>query len=201
MATQEERRRATLAAIGAAARRLFEQQGFAATTVDSIAATAGVAKGAFYHHYALKEDVFVRVLEGLQEELAREVASGAVKGRTPVQRLRLGLRAYIAACQRSGVRRILLIDGPAVVGWQRWREIDSRYFGAMTYRTVAAALGDDARPAEIAAVTALISGAFAEAALVSAAEPASRVRTRDLVRAMDLLLEGLEKRDTSVTAR
>ena len=138
--------------------------------------------------------MFVKVLEDLQEELAREVAAGAVKGRTPVQRLRLGLRVYIAACERPGVRRILLIDGPAVVGWQRWREIDSRYFGAMTYRTVAAALGAKARPAEITADTSLISGAFAEAALVAAGESASRVRTRDLVRAMDLLLEGLDKR-------
>lgn len=197
MATQDERRRMTLAAINAAARRLFEAHGFAATTVDDIAAQASVAKGAVYHHYPSKEDVFVTVLEGLQEELAREVASRAMKGTTPVERLRLGLRAYIGACERPGVRRVLLIDGPAVVGWQRWREIDSRYFGAMTYRTIAAALGDGARPAEIAAVTALISGAFAEAALVSAAEPPSRVGTRALARAMDLLLEGLDRRALS----
>lgn len=194
MATQEERRRSTLAAIDTAARRLFEERGFAATTVDDIASKARVAKGAFYHHYRSKEDVFVTVLENLQEELAREVASRAVNGKTPVARLRLGLRAYMSACERPGVRRVLLVDGPAVVGWQRWREIDSRYFGAMTYRTVAAALGDGVRPAEVTAVTALISGAFAEAALVGAVGPASQVGTKDLTKAMDLLLEGLERR-------
>lgn len=194
MATQEQRRRTTLAAINAAARHLFEERGFAATTVDDIASRASVAKGAFYHHYRSKEDVFVTVLENLQDELAREVASRAVKGTTPVARLRLGLRAYMSACQRPGVRRVLLIDGPAVVGWQRWREIDCRYFGAMTYRAVAAALGDAARPAEIAAVTALLSGAFAEAALAGAVEPASRMGTNDLAKAMDLLLAGLEQR-------
>jgi len=193
MATQDERRRATLAAINAAARRLFAERGFAATTVDEVVAQACVAKGAFYHHYAAKEEVFIKVLEDLQGELAREVASYAVKGKTPVERLRLGLRAYIRACERPEVRRVLLIDGPAVAGWQRWREIDSRYFGAMTYQTVAAALGEGARPAEIASVTALISGAFAEAALVSAAQPPSRIGARDLTKAMDLLLAGLER--------
>src|ERR1700735_4607911 len=98
MATQAERREATIGAIDQAARRLFETRGFAETTVDDIVSQAGVAKGAFYHHYQSKESVFTKVLEQIQLGLAREIAAVAIKGATPVAKLRLGLRAYIGAC-------------------------------------------------------------------------------------------------------
>jgi AcrR family transcriptional regulator len=190
MATQAERREATIAALDRAARQLFETGGFARTTVDDIVAKAGVAKGAFYHHYDSKEAVFTKVLEGVQLAVAREVATIAAKSADPVERLRVGLRVYIEACERPNVRQILLIDGPTVLGWIRWREIDDQFFGEMTRRTVAAALGSNATATHIQAVASLIAGAFAEAAMVGAAH--SKLKSRDLGAAMDLLLKGLE---------
>jgi AcrR family transcriptional regulator len=192
MATQAERREATIGAIDRAARRLFETRGFAETTVDDIVSQAGVAKGAFYHHYESKESVFTKVLEQIQLGLAREIAAFAIKGATPVAKLRLGLRAYIGACERSSVRQVLLLDGPSVLGWLRWREIDDKYFGEMTRQTVAAALGPSAPANHVRAVTALISGAFAEAAMVSAAHSTPKFKSKDVAAAMDLLLKGLE---------
>jgi AcrR family transcriptional regulator len=190
MATQSERREATIAALDRAAQQLFETRGFADTTVDDIVAKAGVAKGAFYHHYESKEAVFTKVLEGVQLAVAREVAAVASKSEDPVQRLRLGLRVYIEACERPNVRRVLLIDGPTVLGWIRWRKIDDQFFGEMTRRTVAGALGPNATATHVHAVASLISGAFAEAAMVGAAN--SKLKSRDLGAAMDLLLKGLE---------
>jgi AcrR family transcriptional regulator len=190
MATQSERREATIAALDRAARQLFETRGFADTTVDDIAANAGVAKGAFYHHYESKEAIFTKVLEGVQLTVAREVAAIASKSADPVNRLRVGLRVYIQACERPNVRRVLLIDGPTVLGWIRWRKIDDQFFGEMTRRTVAAALGSNAAATHIQAVASLIAGAFAEAAMVGAAD--SKLKSRDLMAAMDLLLKGLE---------
>jgi AcrR family transcriptional regulator len=190
MATQSERREATVAALDRAAQQLFETRGFADTTVDDIVAMAGVAKGAFYHHYESKEAVFTKVLEGVQSAVAREVAAIASKSGDPVERLRVGLRVYIEACERPGARRILLIDGPTVLGWIRWRKIDDQFFGEMTRRTVAAALGPHATATHIQAVASLIAGAFAEAAMVGAA--GSKLKSRDLTAAMDLLLKGLE---------
>ena len=190
MATQAERREATIAALDRAARQLFETGGFARTTVDDIVAKAGVAKGAFYHHYDSKEAVFTKVLEGVQLAVAREVATIAAKSADPVERLRVGLRVYIEACERPNVRQILLIDGPTVLGWIRWREIDDQFFGEMTRRTVAAALGSNATATHIQAVASLIAGAFADAAMVGAAH--SKLKSRDLGAAMDLLLKGLE---------
>jgi AcrR family transcriptional regulator len=190
MATQSERREATIAALDRAAQQLFEARGFAGTTVDDIVAKAGVAKGAFYHHYQSKESVFTKVLEGVQSALAREVAAIASKSGDPVERLRIGLRVYIEACERPDVRRVLLIDGPSVLGWIRWRKIDDQFFGEMTRRTVAAALGSHATATHVQAVASLIAGAFAEAAMVGAAD--SKLKSRDLTGAMDLLLKGLE---------
>jgi|HubBroStandDraft_1064217.scaffolds.fasta_scaffold13996_4 AcrR family transcriptional regulator len=178
-------------AIEKAAQQLFETRGFADTTVDDIVSRAGVAKGAFYHHYPSKEIVFVNVLEMIQASLAREVAAVSAKADTPVDRLRLGLGAYVEACQRPRVRKVLLLDGPSVLGWQRWREIDDKYFGKMTQRTVAAALGPSAGPLHVSAVAALISGAFAEAAMLSVSSAASAFAPKDLRAAMDVLLAGL----------
>jgi AcrR family transcriptional regulator len=190
MATQAERRRQTISAIDQAAQQLFETHGFFHTTVDDIVAQARVAKGAFYHHYESKETVFTKVLEQLQAALAREVMTGAAKSKTPVAALRSGLRVYIEACERPNVRQVLLLDGPTVLGWTRWREIDDKYFGDMTRRTVAAALGAKASTLHAQAVAALIAGAFAEAAMSSAA--GSKFTSKDLVAAMNVLLSGLE---------
>lgn len=192
MPTQAERRRETMRLIDEAAQELFETRGFDGTTVDDIVAQAGVAKGAYYHHYRSKEAVFAVVLERIQSAVAREVASVAVKGANPVAILRLGLRAYIGACERSGVRQVLLRDGPAVLGWTAWRKLDEKYFGQMTRSAVAAALGVRASANHVQAVTALISGAFVEAAMTSAT--ASGLKSSDLAVAMDLLLKGLEQR-------
>jgi AcrR family transcriptional regulator len=192
MATQAERREATIAAIERAAQRLFAARGFADTTVDDIVSDAGVAKGAFYHHFESKESVFEKVLERTQAALASEIAAAAVKGSSPVARLRLGLRAYIEACERASIRRVLLLDGPAVLGWTRWREIDDEYFGQMTRRTVAAALGPKASAIHVRTVASLIAGAFAEAAMMSAANVVPKTKAKDLAAAMDLLLRGLE---------
>jgi AcrR family transcriptional regulator len=181
-------------AIEKAAQHLFETRGFAATTVDDIVSRAGVAKGAFYHHYESKEIVFVNVFEMIQASLAREVAAVSSKAPTPVDMLRLGLGAYVDACNRPRVRQVLLLDGPSVLGWPRWREIDDKYFGKMTQRTVAAALGPGAGPIQVSAVAALISGAFAEAAMLSAASSTSTYTPKDLRTAMDVLLAGLEPR-------
>jgi AcrR family transcriptional regulator len=194
MPTQAERREATMRAIEKAAQHLFETRGFADTTVDDIVSRAGVAKGAFYHHYESKEIVFTNVLEMIQAGLAREVAAVSVKAHTPVDMLRLGLGAYVEACHRPRVRQVLLLDGPSVLGWPRWREIDDKYFGKMTQRTVAAALGPSAAPLHVSAVAALISGAFAEAAMLSASGSASTFTPNDLRAAMDVLLTGLEPR-------
>src|ERR1700761_3768149 len=125
MPSQAERRAATMALILSEARRLFDARGFEATSIDDIAEAAGVAKGAVYHHFESKEAVFLRVLEDLQAGLlGQPLPPEALAERDPVELGAGAVLRYLLAASEPGTRRVLLIDGPAVIGWRKWREID-----------------------------------------------------------------------------
>ncbi len=192
MARQAERSEATTRAIEAAARKLFAARGFAGTSIDEIAARAGVAKGAVYHHYASKEALFERVLDAVQAELAAAPVPAASRRLTdPLDLIADFVLRYLLAASAPERRRILLVDGPAVIGWQRWREIDAKYFGAGTRAGVAAALGERASPAEIEAAASLLLGACGEAALVCAAADNPRKTAREYASALRRMIAGL----------
>lgn len=192
MVRQSERREATIAAILNAARKLFSSRGFDATSIDDIAGEAGVAKGAVYHHFDSKEDIFTIVLEGVQQELAHApVPAALLKIADPLDQIAAAVLRYLLAANEPGVRRILLIDGPAVIGWQKWREIDDRFFGAGAKAAVTRALGGYATPTRIEAMTHLLMGAVMEAALVCGKAENPAKRARELSAALRTMLEGL----------
>jgi AcrR family transcriptional regulator len=192
MATQAERRASTVSAITHAATALFVDRGFAATSVDQIVAKAGVAKGAFYHHFASKEEVFRAVLEEMQQVLSAEVLAGAMKGSDALDRLKRGCRAFLVAACKPPIRRVVLLDGPAVIGWEAWREIDARYFGAMTRQALEDAMREGQlaqRPVE--PLVHLFVGAATEAAMVCARSAQPKRSVGDLMLALEALLDGL----------
>src|SRR5438876_11376785 len=138
MATQAERRAATIEAILKAGRLLFGEHGFAATTMDDIADEARVAKGAVYHHFATKEAVFAAVFDQVSRALVQEI-DGAVRGEKDVLAAMVaGTQHYFAACAKGPTGQIILRDGPAVLGWERWREIDAQHFGGKIPRALPA---------------------------------------------------------------
>ena len=184
MTSQAQRRASTIAAIISAASELFTARGFAATSIDDIASRAGVAKGAVYHHFESKEQIFQRVFEQMTGALAAEVAATAATGKSILERFERGTLKYLTSIAGNKFRQVLLIDGPAVLGWEKWREIDTRSFGgvmkAPVERTPLARLS--AR--EMAAIGHLIAGALSEAALVCATSD-HRVRAaRDFTSAL-----------------
>jgi AcrR family transcriptional regulator len=184
MTSQAQRRASTIAAIISAASELFTARGFAATSIDDIASHAGVAKGAVYHHFESKEQIFERVFEQMTGALAAEVAATAATGKSILDRFERGTLKYLTSIAGKKFRQVLLIDGPAVLGWEKWREIDTRSFGgvmkAPVERTPLARLS--AR--EMAATGHLIAGALSEAALVCATSD-HRVRAaRDFTSAL-----------------
>lgn len=192
MVKQAERSAATRAAILSAAAGLFGTVGFAAASVDQIAAGAGVAKGAVYHHFPTKEAVFEAVFDQVSERLAYQVMNTAREARDILASLSLGARAYFAACSEGPVARIVLGDGPSVLGWERWRELDGRHFGAMIPRAVAMAMDDGLiarQPVE--ALARLLLGAVTEAAVASASR---REDPSAYLAALESLLEGLRRR-------
>lgn len=126
--TQAERSASTRAALLAAGRELFTERGFAGAAREEIVERAGVTRGALYHHFANKEDLFRAVLLEVETEIGMRVATAAMKGRDPLDALRRGCQAFLdAAMDDASVRRIVLLDAPAVLGWQGWRDIEAEH--------------------------------------------------------------------------
>ena len=166
--TQAERSAETREALIAAARLLFAVHGYADVSLETIVRTAGVTRGALYHHFADKTELFAAVFERVEGEVAARMGEAiAAAGQTdPVEVMRLGAGFWLDACADPEIQRIVLVDAPAVLGWTRWTEIGNRY----NIGLVRALLGDaietgriPAQPVEATALTLL--GAMREATL------------------------------------
>jgi AcrR family transcriptional regulator len=195
MAKQAERRAATTEAILKAGRRLFGERGFAATTIDDIAEAARVAKGAVYHHFATKEAVFEAVFDQVSHDLVLEVDRAARTEKDVLAAMVAGTQYYFAACAKGPTGQIILRDGPAVLGWERWREIDAQHFGGKIRRALAAAMdaGLIARQ-PIEPLARLLLGAVTEAAVACAGRSDVLKAGGEYSRAFKSLLEALRLR-------
>lgn len=125
---RRERGAATRGRLIATARELFGERGFEGTSIEAVLERSGVARGALYHHFAGKAELFDAVLESVNAELAEEATARARAGGDPLESLLGGARAWLGMALDPAMQRIVLIDPPAVVGWQRWRELDERYW-------------------------------------------------------------------------
>ena len=114
----------TRALLVRAGRDLFGTIGFAAAKASDIAQRAGVTRGALLHHFGDKEGLFVAVLEEVEAESAARVLEVAITGSDPLEWLRLGFEAFLVECVKPDITQIMLIDGPSVLGWETWHEID-----------------------------------------------------------------------------
>jgi|SRR5579864_6667051 len=192
MATQAERREKTRAAIVKAAKRSFGERGFAAVTMDEIAAGARVAKGAVYHHFSTKEALFEVVFEQVSRELVSELNRISRAENDPLAAMAVGTEGYFAACSKGATGQIILRDGPAVLGWERWREIDAKHFGGKFPRAIAAAMEAGViaqQPVE--PLARLLLGAVTEAAVASSAGPDIGKAGAEYARAFRSLLDAL----------
>ena len=127
--SQGERSAATRASLVAAARELFAEDGFAGVGTEAIVLAAGVTRGALYHQFADKTELFEAAYEAVEQDLVRDLDEllTAAEVKDPIEMMKLGADAWLDACAEREVQQIVLLDGPAVLGWQRWREIGMRY--------------------------------------------------------------------------
>jgi AcrR family transcriptional regulator len=192
MATQLARRQATRAAIVKAAKRLFGERGFASTTMDNVATAAHVAKGAVYHHFETKEALFEAVFDEVSQDLVGEVDRVARSEKDVLAAMAAGTQAYFAACARDATGQIVLRDGPAVLGWERWREIDARHFGGRFSHALARAMDDGliARQS-VEPLSRLLLGAVTEAAVACSAGHDLHKAGAEYARAFRTLLDAL----------
>jgi AcrR family transcriptional regulator len=117
----------TRAALVAAGRRLFGQQGFAATSVDDLAREARVTTGALYHHFPNKTKLFEAVFEQAHTELMEASVQAAAGAPDEVELLSRGFEAFLDSAQQPELRQIVIVDAPAVLGLARFTELDEQY--------------------------------------------------------------------------
>ena len=189
-----EQAEATRAALLEAARALFAQRGYAAVGTEEIVRRARVTRGALYHHFRGKEDLFRAVVEDVERELTERIAAEAlpIEAVDPWAALRGGARAFLAASAEPEVQRIIMLDAPAVLGWEAWREIGERYGLGLVEGVLEAAMEAGALARQPARPLAhVLMGALDEAAMyVARADDVAGAR-EEMAGTIDRLLEGL----------
>jgi AcrR family transcriptional regulator len=183
---------ATKAALIAAARELFVTKGYFATGTEEIVAKAQVGtRGALYHHFADKEDLFRAVFDQVQTDLA---AATIVNERDDaLELLTAALQQFLdASADNADVQQILLIDGPAVLGWDQWRHLEAEYGLGVITTMLDAAIGQKVIPRQPTGPLAhMLLAAVDEAALYIANAPDGREAHRQTRQSLMRLLGGL----------
>ena len=192
--TQAQRTAATRAQLLAAARKLFAANGFSEVSTQAIVAAAGVTRGALYHQFADKTALFAAVHEEVEAELVVDVAAGIAAQQPSGQlaAMRAGARVFLDRCAAPDVQRIVLIDAPSVLGWERWREVGVRYGLGIIEAMLAQAVADGVIPDQPLRATAhVLLSALDEAALyVARAEDPERARA-EMYSVCDRVIAGI----------
>jgi AcrR family transcriptional regulator len=190
---QELRSRATRERLLRAARALFAQRGYSAVGTEEIVRAAGVTRGALYHQFRDKEQLFEAVFEEVEAETTQRIAEGALAAATdPLTALRAGARAFLAVCAEPDIERIILLDAPAVLGWERWREIGFRHGLGLIVGVLQAGMDAGAiAPAPVTPLAHLLLGAMDEGALyITRAQDGATARA-EVETIIDRLIDGL----------
>jgi AcrR family transcriptional regulator len=194
--TQAERTESTRKALIAAARSLFAERGYAGVGTEAIVRAAGVTRGALYHHFEGKRELFAAVYEQIEIELAERIAAGALEANasSPLEAMRAGTEMFLAASTEPETQRIVLLDGPSVLGWDRWREIASEHGLGMIEATLQAAIEAGAIKSQpVRPLAHVLMGALDEAAmLVARAEDPEQMRI-EVAGTLGTLLDGLSR--------
>ena len=185
---QSDRTRAALVRV---ARQLFAERGYAGTSTEEVVQQAGVTRGALYHHFRDKNDLFEAVFIEIQDEARARIRGAAETRETRWDRFRAGFDEYLNHSMDPTIQRIALIDAPAVLGWERWRELDYTLDLLQGALRSLQETGDIAPEHPVDELAHLLRGVANEASqmIASAADaPAERRRDAD---ALAAILEGL----------
>jgi AcrR family transcriptional regulator len=167
--TQAERSDATSSKLVSAARELFGGDGYAATSIETVAAAAGMTKGAAYHHFGTKAALFRLVFIDEQRQISAALERAAAEEPDSWSALLRGCRTFLEHCLNPAFRRIVLLDGPAVLGWEAVREIEyAHLLRVLTEGIRAAAADGSVVDGDLSARSQLIFGALCEAGMLLA---------------------------------
>ncbi|MFA7323950.1 MAG: TetR/AcrR family transcriptional regulator [Candidatus Nanopelagicales bacterium] len=173
------------------ARHLFVSKGYFNTGTEEIVRDAGVTRGALYHHFGNKKGLFLAVFKEIEQDLLNSAAANPLPG-TAIERLESGLLGFLDASTTPEIQQVILVDGPAVLGWQLWRELEADYgLGSIQQMLADATAEGTLATQSIDALSHILLAAVDEAALFIANAPDPMTAREASAGAMRALLSGL----------
>jgi AcrR family transcriptional regulator len=190
--TNEQKSAATRAALMAAGRKLFAKRGYADVGTEEIVRTAKVTRGALYHHFEDKKDLFRAVYEEVERDTIVKVAE-RVAGLTDPWALAIdGSRAFLDVCLDPAFQRIAIFDAPSVLGLSEYREIAERYGGALVEATLTALIdAGEIEPQPVKPLARLLVGALVEGGVTIAEAEDAALTRREVGDAVERIMRGL----------
>jgi AcrR family transcriptional regulator len=192
--TQAERTEATRSKLITTGRALFAEKGFAATSTEDILNASGVSRGAMYHHFSSKTELFQAVFEAVEDDLTNEIlVTATASGETdPMRILEAGFGVFLDQCRNPEVQRIVMLEGPTVLGWDTWHELDERYaFGTIKFVLASAAESGRIEPDAVDPLSHLLLGAIMQAGMVVARADDPVAAKKAMVTSWNQLLSSL----------
>lgn len=173
---------------------LFSQRGYAGVGTEEIVAMAQVTRGALYHHFGDKRDLFRAVHEELEGRIVAEIGAAlqANPSEDPIEALEVASRAVLDIAIDRSIARVTLIDAPSVLGWEEWREIDTRHGLGLAEATLTAAMDAGRIPKQpVTPLAHLLVAALGEAAIMVATASNPKRARREVEPALISVLRGL----------
>jgi AcrR family transcriptional regulator len=196
--TQAERTEATTAALVDAARELFATDGYDATSLDAVAARASVTKGAVYHHFDGKRQLFEAVFTGEVERMAAPLAVAYRRKKDPWDAFQAGCRAFLDECLDPGLQRIVLLDASAAIGWEGIRRLEAPLLQMMELAISRAAEAGRIAARPPGPLAHFLFGALCEMAMIVARADDQKAAHREAIAEIRRVLNGLALQRSSL---
>jgi AcrR family transcriptional regulator len=191
--TQAERTEATTTALVDAARELFAQDGYAATSLDAVAAKARVTKGAVYHHFEGKQQLFEAVFAREVERLAALMPGVYASKRDPWDAFEACCRAFLEECLEPGLQRIMLLDALAAMGWEGVRRMEAPMLEMMEVAIGRAVEAGRIAPRPAGPLAVFLYGALCETSMSVARADNQKAAHRKAITELGHVLSGLRR--------
>ena len=189
--TQAERTEATTGALVDAARELFARDGYDATSLDAVAARARVTKGAVYHHFDGKRQLFEAVFSREVERMLTPLADAYGRKKDPWDAFKASTRAFLDECLEPGLQRIVLLDASAAIGWEGIRRLEAPLMELMELAITRAAEAGRIAPRRPGPLASFLFGAVCEMAMIVARADDQKTAHREALAEIGRVLDGL----------